>query len=220
MRVKETADDYRMFPDPDLAPYDLSDEFIEAVRAKLPELPDQKAARFAESFGLSGYDSRQLVENMATADFFEACMQDADAKLAKPLANLINNDIAALMNADQDFDLASSPLTPARAVALVDLVAKDAISSKQGKEVFAAILEEDKDPAAIVEERGMKQVSDTGAIEAVLDEVLAANPDKVEQYKGGKTGLIGFFVGQCMKAMKGQGNPKLINQMLSQKREG
>ena len=220
MRVKETADDYRMFPDPDLAPYDLSDEFIEAVRAKLPELPDQKAARFAESFGLSGYDSRQLVENMATADFFEACMQDADAKLAKPLANLINNDIAALMNADQDFDLASSPLTPARAVALVDLVAKDAISSKQGKEVFAAILEEDKDPAAIVEERGMKQVSDTGAIEAVVDEVLAANPDKVEQYKGGKTGLIGFFVGQCMKAMKGQGNPKLINQMLSQKLEG
>ena len=147
-------------------------------------------------------------------------MQDADAKLAKPLANLINNDIAALMNADQDFDLASSPLTPARAVALVDLVAKDAISSKQGKEVFAAILEEDKDPAAIVEERGMKQVSDTGAIEAVVDEVLAANPDKVEQYKGGKTGLIGFFVGQCMKAMKGQGNPKLINQMLSQKLEG
>lgn len=220
MRVKETADDYRMFPDPDLAPYDLSDEFIEAVRAKLPELPDQKAARFAESFGLSGYDSRQLVENMATADFFEACMQDADAKLAKPLANLINNDIAALMNADQDFDLASSSLTPARAVALVDLVAKDAISSKQGKEVFAAILEEDKDPAAIVEERGMKQVSDTGAIEAVVDEVLAANPDKVEQYKGGKTGLIGFFVGQCMKAMKGQGNPKLINQMLSQKLEG
>ena len=220
MRVKETADDYRMFPDPDLAPYDLSDEFIEAVRAKLPELPDQKAARFAESFGLSGYDSRQLVENMATADFFEACMQDADAKLAKPLANLINNDIAALMNADQDFDLASSPLTPARAVALVDLVAKDAISSKQGKEVFAAILEEDKDPAAIVEERGMKQVSDTGAIEAVVDEVLAANPVMVEQYKGGKTGLIGFFVGQCMKAMKGQGNPKLINQMLSQKLEG
>lgn len=220
MRVKETADDYRMFPDPDLAPYDLSDEFIEAVRAKLPELPDQKAARFAESFGLSGYDSRQLVENMATADFFEACMQDADAKLAKPLANLINNDIAALMNADQDFDLASSSLTPARAVALVDLVAKDAISSKQGKEVFAAILEEDKDPAAIVEERGMKQVSDTGAIEAVVDEVLAANPDKVEQYKGGKTGLIGFFVGQCMKAMEGQGNPKLINQMLSQKLEG
>lgn len=220
MRVKETADDYRMFPDPDLAPYDLSDEFIEAVRAKLPELPDQKAARFVESFGLSGYDSRQLVENMATADFFEACMQDADAKLAKPLANLINNDIAALMNADQDFNLASSSLTPARAVVLVDLVAKDAISSKQGKEVFAAILEEDKDPAAIVEERGMKQVSDTGAIEAVVDEVLAANPDKVEQYKGGKTGLIGFFVGQCMKATKGQGNPKLINQMLSQKLEG
>ena len=127
------------------------------------------------------------------------------------------NDITAYVNANDGVDFASTPFTPERAVQLVSLLAADEISSKQAKEVFAAVLEEDKDPAAIVEERGMKQVSDTGAIEAVVDEVLAANPDKVAAYKGGKTGLIGFFVGQCMKAMKGQGNPKLINEMLAKK---
>lgn len=204
-------------PDPDLAPYDLSDEFIDRVRAKLPELPDQKAKRFEESFGLSAYDARHLIEHRVTANFFEECMADASAKLAKPLANLIINDLAARNSADEGFDLASSPLTPARAVALVSMMADDTISSKQGKQVLDAVIDEDKDPAAIVEERGMKQVSDTGAIEAVVDAVLAANPDKVEAYKGGKTGLIGFFVGQCMKEMRGQGNPKVINQLLAQK---
>ena len=220
MRVKETADDYRMFPDPDLAPYDLSDEFIERVRAKLPELPDQKAARFERDFGLSSYDARHLVEHCFTTDFFEeACAAAGDRakELAKPLANLALNDISAYVNAGEGVDFAKTAFTPARGVELVSLLAADEISSKQAKEVFAAVLEEDKDPAAIVEERGMKQVSDTGAIEAVVDEVLAANPDKVAAYKGGKTGLIGFFVGQCMKAMKGQGNPKLINELLATK---
>ncbi len=220
MRVKETADDYRLFPEADLAPYDLTDEFIEGVRAKLPELPDQKAARFQESFGLSAYDARHLVEHRATSNFFEEGMKlagDKAAKLAKPLANLAINDITARMNADESFDLAASPLTPARAVELVGLIATDAISSKQGKEVFAAVLDEDKDPSAIVEERGMKQVSDTGAIEAVVDAVVAAHPDEVARYKEGNTKLIGFFVGQCMKEMRGQGNPKVINQLLAKK---
>ena len=139
------------------------------------------------------------------------------AKLAKPVANLVINDIAARMNADESFDLANCPLTPARAVELVKLLAEDAISSKQAKEVFAAVLDEDKDPAAIVEERGMKQVSDTGAIEAVVDAVVAAHPDEVARYKEGNQKLIGFFVGQCMKEMRGQGNPKVINQLLAQK---
>ncbi len=217
MRVKETADDYRMFPDPDLAPYDLSDEFIERVRAKLPELPDQKIERFQTDFGLSSYDARHLVDHRVTANFFEACMacDGANDKLAKPLANLIINDVASYLNANGLNNLDDSPLTPARAVELVTLLADDTISSKQGKEVFSAVLDEDKDPSAIVEERGMKQVSDTGALEAAIDQVLADNPDKVEAYKGGKTGLLGFFVGQCMKATKGQGNPKLINQMLA-----
>ncbi len=220
MRVKETADDYRLFPEPDLAPYDLSDEFIESVRAKLPELPEQKAARFAQDFALSAYDARHLVEHRETAAFFEACMELAgkDATtLSKPIANLIINDVTAYLNANEGVVLADTQFTPARALELVRLLADDTISSKQAKEVFAAVMEEGLDPAAIVEARGMKQVSDTGAIEAVVDGVLAANPDKVEQYKGGKTGLIGFFVGQCMKEMKGQGNPKVINELLAKK---
>lgn len=144
-------------------------------------------------------------------------MKEASAELAKPLANLIINDVAAYLNANPEVDLTESNLSPARAVELVTLLSKDVISSKQAKQVFAAILEEDKDPSVVVEERGMKQVSDTGAIEAVVDGVLAAFPDKVEQYRGGKTGLLGFFVGQCMKEMKGQGNPKVINELLTKK---
>ena len=222
MRVKETADDYRLFPDPDLAPYDLSDEFIEGVRAKLPELPDQKAARYSATFGLSAYDARHLVDHRATASFFDECMalvqaEDEGSKFAKPLANLVINDVTAHLNANPGVQLAATPLTPARAVGLVQLVADGTISSKQAKQVFAAILDEDKDPTVIIEEKGMKQVSDTGAIEAVVDEVLVANPDKVTQYRDGKTGLMGFFVGQCMKAMRGQGNPQVINQLLAQK---
>ncbi|MDO5335739.1 MAG: Asp-tRNA(Asn)/Glu-tRNA(Gln) amidotransferase subunit GatB [Coriobacteriia bacterium] len=217
MRVKETADDYRLFPEPDLAPYDLTDEWIEGVRAKLPELPDQKAKRFASDFGLSAYDARHLVDHRETAAFFESCMANGtDAKLAKPLANLVINDLSAYLNAN-DVVLDQSPFTPERAVALVKLLAEDAISSKQGKQVFAAIMEEDKDPATIVEEKGMKQVSDTGAIEAVVDAVIAANPKEVASYKEGNTKIIGFFVGQCMKQMRGQGNPKLINQTLAKK---
>ena len=194
--------------------------FIESVRAKLPELPDQKAARFAEQFGLSAYDARQLVEGEQTASFFEKCMEAAGAdarKLAKPVANLVINDIAGWQNANEDANLADSPLSPERAVELIGLLAEDAISSKQAKEVFAAVMDEDKDPAAIVEERGMKQVSDTGAIEAVVDAVIAANPDEVARYKDGNTKVIGFFVGQCMKQMRGQGNPKVINQLLAKK---
>ncbi len=225
MRVKETADDYRLFPEPDLAPYDLSDEFIEGVRAKLPELPDDKAKRFESEFGLSAYDARHLIENREVSEFFEACMSDASEgenegaskELAKPIANLLINDVTAWLNANPETSLEACALTPARAVQLVKLTVSDEISSKQAKEVFAAVLDEDKDPKAIVEDRGMAQVSDAGAIEAVVDEVLAENPDKVEQYKGGKTGLIGFFVGQCMKKMQGQGNPKIINELLAKR---
>lgn len=217
MRVKETADDYRMFPDPDLAPYDLTDEFIDNVRAKLPELPDQKAKRFTADFGLSAYDARHLVEHRATANFFEACMQEGAAKVefAKPLANLLINDIAARLNAGESLD--ADVLTPVRMVQLVDMLSTDAVSSKQGKEILAALLEEDKDPSVIADERGMKQVSDTGALEAIVDQVLAGNPDKVAAYQGGKKGLLGFFMGQCMKASRGQGNPKLFNQLLMRK---
>lgn len=224
MRVKETADDYRLFPEPDLAPYDLSDEFIDRVRAKLPELPDEKAKRYEAEFGLSAYDARHLIEHRETSRFFEECMSEAGStdtsaggKLAKPLANLIINDLSAWLNSNQGKDISDSNLTPKRAVELVELQSQDRISSKQAKEIFTVIVEEDKDPSVIVSERGMEQVSDTGAIESVVDEVLTENPDKVEEYKGGKTGLIGFFVGQCMKKMQGQGNPKIINELLAKK---
>ena len=220
MRAKETADDYRMFPDPDLAPYDLTDEFIERVRAKLPELPDQRVERLQAAFGLPAYDARQLVEDAEVAAFFEAGMARAGEKAhaaAKPLANLLLNDVAAVAASDESFDLAAGPLTPARAVELVLLVADGVISTRQAKDVFLAVLAEGKDPAAIVAERGMKQLSDAAAIEAVVDAVLAANPSQVAKYRAGKTGLIGYFVGQCMKATNGQGNPKVINQILAEK---
>ncbi len=220
MRVKETADDYRLFPEPDLAPYDLSDEFIEGVRAKLPELPDQKADRYANEYGLSAYDARHLVDNRETSAFFEGCMTAAGAdasKLAKPVANLVINDVTAWLNANEGASIEGSNLTPEYAIELVRMLADDTISSKQAKEVFSAVMEEGKSPAAIVEERGMKQVSDTGAIEAVVAEVVAAHPDEVARYKEGNQKLIGFFVGQCMKQMRGQGNPKVINQLLAKK---
>lgn len=218
LRVKETADDYRLFPEPDLAPYILQDDFIASVRARLPELPDQKAKRFQKSFDLSSYDARHLVEHHSTANFFEECMEEAnDDSFAKPIANLIINDVAAYVNAHDGVNLSDTPLTPQRMVALVAMMADDTISSKQAKHVFSLILDENKDPAVIVDEQGMKQVSDEAAIEAVVDRVITENPDKVEQYKAGKTGLIGFFVGQCMKATGGQGNPKIINELLVQK---
>ena len=216
MRIKETADDYRLFPEPDLAPYDLSEAFIERVRKRIPELPDEKAQRFQDTFGLSAYDARHLVEHRVTTRFFEACMEIPAAQdLSKPLANLIINDVMGYLNAHEGLELEESPLTPQRVVDLVDMIAQDAISSNQAKEVFMAIFEEDKDPSCIVEKRGMKQVSDASAIETIVAQVLADNPDKVEQYRGGKKGLMGFFVGQCMKAMDGQGNPKIINEILT-----
>lgn len=219
MRVKETADDYRLFPEPDLAPYLLSDEFIKNVAKKLPELPDEKAKRFESDFGLSAYDARHLVEHRSTANFFESCMEIKGAKnYAKPIANFIINDVLAYLNSHSDIsDVEKTNLNAMRAVKLVELMQKDTISSKQGKEVFQAIIDEDKDPLTIIKERGMEQVSDVGAIEVVIDAILKQYPDKVGQYRAGKTGLLGFFVGQCMKEMKGQGNPKMINKLLAQK---
>ena len=220
MRVKETADDYRLFPEPDLAPYDLTDEWIESVRAKLPELPDQKIERFMNNFALSSYDARALVDVPALTNAFEQCMQCAGAsaqKLAKPVANMLVNDVAAYMNTHASFDIAHSALTPQRLCDVVELIASESISTKQGKEVLVACIEHDKDPHQIVEERGMKQVSDTAALEAVVQSALDASPAQVEKYKSGNTKVIGFFVGQCMKQMKGQANPKVLNELLEKK---
>ena len=213
MRVKETADDYRLFPEPDMVPFDLSDEWIDAVRAKLPELPDAKVARYGRDWGLTPYDARLLVESPELAVLFEGAMEAAGskaAKLAKPAANILINEVAT-----REGD--TSALTPARLAELVGLVDAGAISSKQAREVLGAVLAGEGDPAAIVEARGMKQVSDTAAIEAVVDRIIAANADAVARYKAGNTKLMGFFVGQCMKEMRGQGNPQVINRIVAEK---
>lgn len=218
MRVKETLDDYRQFPDPDLVPSALSDEFIDRVRERLPELPDAKKQRYTTQYKLSSYDAGLLAGDKDIATFFDACMAiDSAEQMAKGIANLLNNEIAAYFKASGIESIADTKVEPSFAVDLVKLTTGDTISSKQAKEVLALMIEEGKSPESIVEEHGMKQVSDTGAIEAVVEKVLAANPDKVEEYKGGKTGLIGFFVGQCMKEMAGQGNPKVINELLTEK---
>jgi aspartyl-tRNA(Asn)/glutamyl-tRNA(Gln) amidotransferase subunit B len=215
MRVKETADDYRLFPEPDLAPYDLTDEFIEGVRARLPELPDAKKRRYIVSYGLPAADAANLAGDVELSAFFDegARLQPA---LAKPIANLLLNDVAAYLNAS-NATLGDSRLVPQGIVELTQLVADGAISSKQAKEVFTLMAETGEAPIGIVEARGMRQVSDTGAIEAVIEQVLAENPEKVAEYRGGKTGLLGFFVGQAMKATKGQGNPRLINETLQRR---
>lgn len=219
MRVKETADDYRMFPDPDLAPFDLSDEFIENVRAKLPELPDAKKARFMESYGLPAYDAGELAGDVEVAQFFEEAAQDADAIVAKKIANLIINDVSAWAN-ENATSISASKITPAALAALAKMLADDTISSKQGKEVLAALIGEGVDPEEYVKSHGMEQTTDTGAIETIVDELMAANPDKVEAYRGGKTGLQGFFMGQVMKQLGGQGNPKVISAIVTEKLEG
>lgn len=212
MRTKETADDYRLFPEPDLAPYSLSDEFIESVRAKLPELPDQKRDRFMETFGLGKADAGALAADVATAQFFEEAAA-VDKNLAKPIANIILNDLAGYLNSE-GITLEEANLSAAQIGELAKLVADDTISSKQAKEVFGFMVETGKDPAVIVEEKGMKQVSDAGAIEALVKDVLVNFPDQVQQFKDGNQKVVGFLVGQCMKASKGQGNPKVINETL------
>ena len=220
MRVKETADDYRLFPEPDLAPYDLSDEFIENVRKKLPELPDAKAKRYEKDFGLSSYDAWHIVDRIETALLFEQTLELANnpsKEFAKNLANLIINDLTAWLNADENNSLDDCGLNAKRLNEVVELACSEKISKSQQKKVFEIVIKEDLDPTDVVKREGMEQVSDEGEIEAIVDKILTDFPDKVEEYKGGKTGLIGFFVGQCMKAMNGKGNPKMINELLAKK---
>ena len=218
MRVKETADDYRMFPDPDLAPYDLSDEWIEGVRAKLPELPDQKRDRYIATWGLPKGDAADIAADMEFSKFFEAAAQGLSDAQAKKVANLVLNDISAYRN-ENAVAIEDTNATPAAVAELAKLLADDSISSKAGKEVLAAVLADGVDVAEYVESHGMKQSTDTGAIEAAMDELMAANMDKVEAYRAGKKGLQGFFMGQMMKAAGG-GNPKVISQIVTQKLEG
>ena len=215
MRVKETADDYRLFPDPDLAPFDLSDEFIEHCRAELPELPDAKRDRFEADFGIKRADAEQLAGDPETAEFFEAAAAGLSGKAAQTVANLVVNELAAYLKG-VGVALAASGIAPAQVASLAKLLAEDAISSNQAHEVFEAMAESGDDPAKIVDERGMRQVSDTSALQPIVDEVLAACSDQAQQYRDGNQKVIGCLVGQCMKASRGTGNPKLFNELLRQ----
>jgi aspartyl-tRNA(Asn)/glutamyl-tRNA(Gln) amidotransferase subunit B len=215
MRSKEDAHDYRYFPDPDLLPLTLEPDFVEGIRATLPELPDAKKKRFI-AMGLSPYDASVLTSERERAEFFEKAANGNDPKLA---ANWLTNELLGALNKAEK-DLADSPVSAAQLGGLVALIADNTISGKIAKEVFAEMWDSGKDAAAIVEEKGLKQVTDTGAIEKLVDEVLAENADKVAEYRSGKDKLFGFFVGQIMKKSGGKMNPAMVNDLLKSKLEG
>ncbi len=213
LRSKEDAHDYRYFPDPDLLPLVLDAAWVEDLRAALPELPDAKRARFVAEYGLPAYDAGVLVAEQTTAAFFETVARGRDARLA---ANWITGDFFAALNRTGR-TIETSPVSAANLGALLDLMADSTINGRIAKEVFEAMVETGAGPGEIVEQRGLRQVTDTGAIDAAVDTVLAANPDKLAEYRGGKDKLFGFFVGQVMKAMAGKGNPALVNAALKAK---
>ncbi len=216
LRGKEEAHDYRYFPEPDMVPFEFSAEWVEGVRAKLPELPDARKARFMADYRLPAHDATVLTGDLTLAAFFEAAVTIAGVERAKPISNVILNDLSMLLNAE-GISVAETRIVPSMVAELVVLVEDGVISSKQAKEVFAEMAETGDAPGAIVELRGMQQVSDTGAIEAVVDRVIAANPAQVEQYRGGKQGVLGYFVGQVMREMGGQANPTVVNELLREK---
>ena len=213
MRSKEDAHDYRYFPDPDLLPLVLDEAWVEQLRSELPELPDAKRARFVSDFALTPYDAGVLVAEQATADFFETVATGRDPRLA---ANWITGDFFAALNRTGR-SIEDSPVSAANLGALLDLMADDTINGRIAKQVFEEMVETGEAPAAIVDRLGLRQVTDTGAIDAAVEQVLAANPDKLAEFKSGKDKLFGFFVGQVMKAMAGKGNPALVNEALKKR---
>jgi len=213
MRSKEDAHDYRYFPDPDLLPLVLDEAWVAGLRADLPELPDAKRARFVAEHGLSAYDAAVLVADQETAAFFETVAAGRDAKLA---ANWMMGDFFAALNRTGR-SIADSPVSAAALGGLLDLLTDQTINGRIAKEVFEAMVETGESPASIVESRGLRQVTDTGAIDRAVEAVLAANADKLAEYRAGKEKLFGFFVGQVMKAMAGKGNPGLVNETLRQR---
>ncbi|MGJ8687261.1 MAG: Asp-tRNA(Asn)/Glu-tRNA(Gln) amidotransferase subunit GatB, partial [Spongiibacteraceae bacterium] len=219
MRSKEEANDYRYFPCPDLLPVHIEQSFIDDLKAKLPELPDAKCQRFEDDFGLSKYDAALLTAERKTADYFETCTKLAgDAKLS---ANWINGELSAALNRD-NIKLNDSPVTAAQLGGLILRIRDNSISGKIAKQVFEALWNKEGDDAdAVIESKGLKQVSDTGALAAMVDEVLAANPEQVSQYQAAdearRKKMLGFFVGQLMKLSKGQANPGILNKLLNEK---
>ncbi|MBV9457620.1 MAG: Asp-tRNA(Asn)/Glu-tRNA(Gln) amidotransferase subunit GatB [Bradyrhizobium sp.] len=217
LRSKEEAHDYRYFPDPDLLPLEFSQAFVDALKAELPELPDQKRGRFMADFALSPYDASVLVAERESAEFYEAVLgklknQARDGKVA---ANWVINELFGRLN-KEGRDIADSPVSAAQLGAIVDLIGEGTISGKIAKDLFEIVWQEGGDPRGLVEQRGMKQVTDLGAIEKVVDDIIAANPDKVAQAKA-KPQLVGWFVGQVMKSSDGKANPRAVNDLLKSK---
>jgi aspartyl-tRNA(Asn)/glutamyl-tRNA(Gln) amidotransferase subunit B len=212
MRSKEQAHDYRYFPDPDLLPLELDEAFVSSIGASLPELPDEKKARFEKDYGLSAYDAGVLVAERETAEYFEQAAKGRDAKAA---ANFVLNDLFGRLNKEGK-GIEQSPITAAQVGAILDLVADGTISGKIAKDLFDIVWSEGGDPRIIVEKRGLKQVTDTGAIEKVIDEIVAKNPDKAADVKT-KPQALGWFVGQVMKATGGKANPQAVNDLLKKK---
>mgnify|MGYP006078552605 FL=1 len=214
MRSKEVANDYRYFPEPDLLPIVIDDAYIETVRATLPELPDVKKQRFQDQYGLSKYDAMVLSSDLASANYFEAVVDACeDAKLS---ANWVMGDLQAYLN-KEEISIANCIVTAEILGGLIKRITDNTISSKIAKTVFEAMLAGEGDADSIIESKGLKQVTDTGAIEKMVDDVIAANPDQVQQFKEGKEQVIGFFVGQIMKASQGKANPGQVNKMLKEK---
>jgi len=213
MRSKEEAHDYRYFPDPDLLPLEFEQAWVDAIAATLPELPDDRKARFVGDLGLSSYDAGVLVAEKEVADYFEAVATGRDAKVA---ANWITGDLFGALN-KADREVADSPIAAADLGALIDLITDDTISGRIAKDVFEEMFKTGRPPGEIVEEKGLRQVTDSGAIETIVDAILESNQDKVADYRGGKDKLLGFFVGQVMKQSQGKANPKIVNDLLKQK---
>ena len=228
MRSKEHAHDYRYFPDPDLLPLVISQDFVDGIKAGLPELPDDKKARFMAEYGLNAYDAGVMVAEKASAEFFEAVARGgaadpkdgqaspAGGRDAKKAANWVMGDFFAAMNAG-DYSWENPPVSAENLGRMIDLIDDGTISGRLAKDVFQFMVAEQKDPATIVAEKGLKQVTDTGAIEKAIDDVMAANPDKVAEVKAGKDKLIGWFVGQVMKATQGKANPAMLNELIAKR---
>ncbi len=212
MRSKEEAHDYRYFPDPDLLPLVFDQPYVESLKKGLPELPDEKRARFIRAYGLSPYDSAVLVAERENADYFELVAKNRDGKIA---ANWVINELFGRLN-KEDKGITASPVSAQQLGGLVDLIGSNVISGKIAKDLFEILWTEGGDPVEIVEKRGMKQVTDTGAIEKAVDEIIKANPDKVEAVKA-KPSMLGWFVGQVMKSSGGKANPQVVNDILKAK---
>ncbi len=211
MRSKEDAHDYRYFPDPDLLPLELDDAFLEEARASLPELPDAKRRRYEQVLGLSAYNADVLTADVETARWFEVML--AEGAAPKPASNWLTSELFGALNR-LGKEIGESPVSPKQAAELISLVSDGTLSGSLAKQVFEVMLETGQDAGVIVEQRGLKQTSDTGAIEAEIAKVMGANPDKVAEYRSGKDKLFGFFVGQTMRAMGGKANPAVVNDLL------